>query len=316
MTMAGSRRRALLLVAVAAVLAMPTLASPASASVKEPNARSADCNTTRAINRAYAAESFRGAGDFLREPSLAEPHETLPASANGNGGPGFRATIPVYFHVVTAGTVGAVTQKDIDTQIMIMNRAAAGFYGGVDTGFKFALAGVTRTDNAEWFFAGPGSPAERGMKQALTQGAPQALNYYSTTAGDYLGWTYLPGLTPSRLYLDGIVVDWESMYGTSTTYEGQYDLGFTAVHEWGHWANLEHTFYGGCNANGDYIADTPAQKIPTSGCPPDRTNDTCERDPGYDPIHNFMDYSYDQCYYEFTPGQALRAQDSYLYFRS
>jgi hypothetical protein len=62
------------------------------------------------------------------------------------------------------------------------------------------------------------------------------------------------------------------------------------------------------------VADTPAMKVPTSGCPAGK--DTCPKEPGLDPIHNYMDYSYDSCYFEFTPGQAARAQDSWLYFRA
>ena len=34
-----------------------------------------------------------------------------------------------------------------------------------------------------------------------------------------------------------------------------------------------------------------------------------------DPIHNFMDYSDDPCYFEFTAGQAERMQEQYLFFR-
>jgi hypothetical protein len=241
-------------------------------------------------------------GDVVREPELNQLHQEVPADKRGKAGKRFSVTIPVYFHVITDGSVGSVSQADIDTQINIMNLGFAGFYGGANTGFKFRLAGVTRTDNAAWFNAGPGSPAEREMKQTLSRGAPGALNYYSTTAGAYLGWAYLPGLTPSRMYLDGIVVDWESMYKTSPTYAGRFDLGFTAVHEAGHWLNLEHTFYGGCSANGDYVDDTPAMKVPTSRCPVGK--DTCLNDPGLDPIHNFMDYSDDPCYTEFTAGQA------------
>jgi hypothetical protein len=88
---------------------------------------------------------------------------------------------------------------------------------------------------------------------------------------------------PGQAHLDGVVVDWESMLGTSTTYAGRYDQGETATHEVGHWLNLEHTFFGACNAKGDFVDDTPAQKVPTNGCPEGK--DTCN-DPGLDPIQH------------------------------
>ena len=42
-----------------------------------------------------------------------------------------------------------------------------------------------------------------------------------------VGWAYLPSIltSPSQAYLDGVVVDWESMRGTSATYAGQFDQG-------------------------------------------------------------------------------------------
>jgi hypothetical protein len=276
-------------------------------------ARSDDCfNGT--VAAAEPASFARGGDGDVKEPTLDEPTASLPDTAKGKGSAKFRATVPVYFHVVSPdGVIGNVTQAQIDDQIKAMNLAYTGVYGGVKTGFTFELAGVTRTTNADWFNAGPGTPAEREMKKALTTNAPEALNYYSTTAGVYLGWAYLPGLPESRMYLDGIVVDWESMVHTSDRYAGRYDLGLTAVHEAGHWFGLEHTFYGGCNAKGDYVSDTPAERTPTSGCPLGK--DTCA-DPGVDPIHNYMDYSYDSCYFEFTAGQTQRMQDHFLYFRS
>jgi hypothetical protein len=257
---------------------------------------------------------FLGPGSTLREPDLGQAADNLPAPAQGQAGPNFSATVPVYFHVVSDGTIGSLTTAQIDAQMNVLNNTFAGGEGGTNTGFAFQLAGITRTDNAKWFYAGPGG-AEKDMKKTLHQGGANALNLYSTTAGPYLGWAYLPDILtkPGQAYLDGIVVDWESMPGTSTTYAGRFDQGETATHEAGHWLNLEHTFYGKCTERGDFVADTPAEKTPTSGCPIGK--DTCDA-PGLDPIHNYMDYSFDSCYTEFTPGQAQRMRDSWLFFRA
>ncbi|HET6918834.1 MAG TPA: hypothetical protein VFI46_05125, partial [Jiangellaceae bacterium] len=74
----------------------------------------------------------------------------------------------------------------------IMNLRYSGFYGGYDQGFRFELVGVTR-NNAEWFYAGSTTPGEREMKHALRRGDMGTLNYYSTTAGPYLGWPISQG---------------------------------------------------------------------------------------------------------------------------
>jgi len=262
-----------------------------------------------------AAAGFAGRGSESREPDLGQTHADLPASARGRAGPDFAARIPVYVHVVTDGALGSLTTKQITDQIRVLNVTFAGGEGGADTGFSFRLAGVTRTDNAAWFNAGPNGVDENAMKKALKQGGPNALNFYSTTAGAFLGWAYLPNIVtkPGQAHLDGVVIDWESIPGTSTTYADRFDQGETATHEVGHWLNLEHTFFGGCSAKGDFVADTPAQKTPTSGCPEGK--DTCSA-PGLDPIHNYMDYSFDSCYTEFTAGQTQRMSDAWLLYRA
>jgi hypothetical protein len=255
----------------------------------------------------------------IAEPDLGQLAADLPASAKGKAGKSFGARIPVWFHVVTDGTVGRVTDAQIANQIAVLNATYAGQDpdgpGAVRTGFSFTLAGVTRTDNAAWFYAGPGGTEEHSMKQALHRGGTDTLNWYSTTAGPYLGWAYLPDIVtkPGQAYIDGVVINWESVPGTSTTFAGRYDQGETGTHEVGHWLNLEHTFQGGCNAKGDFVSDTPPQRTPTAGCPVGK--DTC-KDPGLDPIHNYMDYSYDSCYTEFTAGQTQRMRDAWLYYRA
>jgi hypothetical protein len=299
-------------VLLAAVALGPSSGTGGGAGVGSP---ASSCDPTAAATAQGSGAAILGRGGDVREPDLGEVHADLPSSAKGRAGANFRTSVPVYFHVVTDGTIGSLTDAQIAAQMDVLNLTYAGGEGGARTGFSFRLAGVTRTDNADWFYAGPGGTDEHTMKHTLHQGGNNALNLYSTTAGIYLGWAYLPDIVtkPGQAYLDGIVVDWESMPGTSTTYAGRYDQGETATHEAGHWLDLEHTFYGGCNAKGDFVEDTPAEKTPTSGCPAGK--DTCKA-PGLDPIHNYMDYSYDTCYTEFTAGQTQRMRDAWLLYRA
>jgi hypothetical protein len=248
----------------------------------------------------------------VREPDLDQLSVDLPASAKGKAPATFTANVDVYFHVITDGALGNLTTKQINAQITVLNKTFGGREGGTATGFTFSLAGVTRTDNAKWYATNTG--AEHEMKKALKQGDDSDLNVYSTSGGGYLGWAYYPSITETnQAYLDGVVLNWRSLPGASDAYAGRYDLGETLTHEAGHWLNLAHTFENGCKDPGDFVEDTPAQASPTSGCPEGR--DSCPA-PGLDPIHNYMDYSYDSCYTEFTQGQTQRARDAWLLYRA
>ena len=65
---------------------------------------------------------------------------------------------------------------------------------------------------------------------------------------------------------------------------------------------------------GDYVDDTPQESTSTSGCPAGK--DSCPNDVGLDPIHNYMDYSTDQCYNQFTPEQVQRMHSMFTLYRA
>ena len=315
-TLRPGRSKLFVAFAAAAALAVSFAVSPAAAGTSGQASWTDGCDTgafSSVTSLATGASLARG-GPGLREPSL---NEKLTEVAPQRGrGVNFQETVPTWVHVVHhADGTGNVSNQAINDQIQVLNMTFGGFEGGYPTGFSFQLAGVTRTPNTAWYLAGPSTSSERAMKRALRQGGDNTLNIYLTTADIYLGWAYYPNQTNHKgsAYLDGIVVDWESMLGTSPRYAGRYDQGETATHEAGHWLNLAHTFEGGCNHWGDHVDDTPKQSIATNGCP--EGQDSCTA-PGLDPIHNYMDYSYDTCYTEFTEGQALRAQDAWLRYRA
>jgi hypothetical protein len=223
-------------------------------------------------------------------------------------------TVPVYFHVINTGkgiANGDVPATMLKAQVDVLNASYGGATGGVNTPYRFVLAGVDRTTNASWFAAGPDTAAEREMKSALHVGNAGVLNFYTNNAGGVLlGWATFPFWYAGDPLMDGVVCLYSSLPGGS---EVPYNEGDTGTHEVGHWLGLFHTFQGGCAAvYNDFVADTPAERKPAFGCPVGL--DSCPKE-GLDPIENFMDYSDDPCMYKFTAGQSARMEALTLQYR-
>lgn len=232
-----------------------------------------------------------------------------------------KANIPVYVHeMLSTSRAGNVSTDQINAQIAVLNAD----YSGTDpnkvsgaspanTGAHFYLAGDNEVLNDTWHT----DKSSSTYRKKTRLGGKNALNIWLVDF-QYLGIATFPWDYARNPGIDGIRVQYNSLPTTSNPAPGykaigNYDLGKTATHEAGHWLGLYHTFQGGCTSTNDEVADTPAQSSSTAGCPAGR--DSCSL-PGLDPIHNYMDYSYDKCYYEFTGGQSSRIDSMWAAYRA
>ena len=226
----------------------------------------------------------------------------------GGGADAVGGTIPVYVHeMLDANGNGDVSDTQIQQQITVLNQTFGGQESSAasNTGFTFTLAGSDTYYNNQWHKDRQSS----AYRKQTRQGGADALNIWLVDF-DYLGIATFPWDHARNPGVDGIRVHWDSLPGGSIA---NYNLGETATHEAGHWLGLYHTFQGGCTTTNDEVSDTPAQGSATNGCPEGR--DSCAL-PGLDPIHNYMDYSYDSCYTEFTAGQTSRMQQMFAAYRA
>lgn len=226
--------------------------------------------------------------------------------------------IPVHVHVIDGVRSQGPSLTRVRRQLVVLNDAYSGGQSArnAPTRFRFYLASFDRVRNQRWHTASITDPADHELRRALHIGGPDELNLYfsapvtSQGGGVVLGWSSVPWKAARHPLLDGVTIHQGSMPGGALRH---YNRGDTTVHEVGHWLGLFHTFEGGCSSLNDRVEDTPAEATPSMGCQQGR--DTCTA-PGLDPVHNFMDYSFDTCMNMFTPGQVSRMTDNWLAYRT
>jgi hypothetical protein len=305
MSLSRSSRRATAVGLAAIALTALGLAAPAQARVAEPQVACLHPTPDAGIAAARGGPTgldHHGISPSEQRAIMRRTNTRLAAKGISSSSSGRAAlvakTVPVYVHVMRdAQGKGNVTDYQIARQIAVLNQAF------VDIGFSFNLVSTRRYYNTAWHLD---RQSER-YRRATRLGGTNALNIWLVDIR-HLGVATFPWDQPRAV--DGIRVNSESLPGGNIIH---YNMGGTAAHETGHWLGLFHTFQGGCTTMNDQVDDTPAQSTPTTGCP--ATRDSC-RAPGTDPIHNFMDYSWDSCYEEFTAGQGERAGTMWAAYRA
>jgi hypothetical protein len=295
-------------VAGAAAAAVATCVDPVALGAAKAKPGASGKHDPDELSAAEIATREKEFADLQRANTKLDPALAAPLAAAAA-----TVTIPVVVHVISEdGTRanGNIPDSMINAQIAVLNDSYAGHFGGVATAFSFQLVSIDRQVQPAWYPIIEGSTAEKTMKATLRQGGAGTLNIYTGLLSDnLLGWATFPAKKLNTS--DGVVILAESLPGGTAS---PYNLGDTATHEIGHWLNLYHTFQGGCAGQGDQVSDTPAEASPAFGCPTNR--DTCASKPGLDPIHNFMDYTDDDCMFEFTAGQAARMLSGWNTYRA
>ena len=201
--------------------------------------------------------------------------------------------------------------KSIDEQIAVLQNA----YNPHGIAFSTSPANRTWTINATWVQdSNAVETFKPEFKRKLHKGDFRTVNLYIVkNLGPYgtcpLAMAQAQVAKPDKELLDGCLVRTDTLPGSAIE---MVNGGKTAVHEIGHWFGLWHPYENhglvdgpngpsGCLSNNDEVDDTPAMKDRVENC--DSPKDTCPKQPGNDPLDNYMGNCPDRFMTTFTPGQ-------------
>ena len=223
-------------------------------------------------------------------------------------------TIPVVVNVLYRTAAENVSDAQIQSQIDVLNRDfnatntdfnsyIPAEYAGLkaNVGITFTLQAVVRkaTTKSSWRTNDDMKKSSRG---GINPTSPSnTLNIWvCTLSNSILGYAQFPGGSSAT---DGVVI-LNRAFGTTGTAAAPFNLGRTATHEVGHWANLRH-IWGDATCGNDQVTDTPPHNTANYGCPAQGHKSTCTGTPN-ELWMNYMDYTDDRCMYMFSTGQKDR----------
>lgn len=223
-------------------------------------------------------------------------------------------TIPVVVNVLYRTAAENVSLAQIQSQIDVLNRDfnatntdfnsyIPAEYAGIkaNVGITFTLQAVVRkaTNKTSWR---TNDDMKKSTKGGINPTSPSnTLNIWvCTLSNSILGYAQFPGGAAAT---DGVVI-LNKAFGTTGTAAAPFNLGRTATHEVGHWANLRH-IWGDATCGNDQVGDTPPHNTANYGCPAQGHKSTCTGTPN-ELWMNYMDYTDDRCMYMFSTGQKDR----------
>ncbi|MFH0893060.1 MAG: M43 family zinc metalloprotease [Bacteroidota bacterium] len=233
-------------------------------------------------------------------------------------------TIPTVVHVLGSSVSTSITDSRVQEQIDVLNQDYAGLSTHsmelfssslkIDTEIRYCLAKRT-----------PANASTNGIERRTT-GVPTSFSYGTTmkytSSGGLDSWDYTKYMNiwvcnlsgglcgfaefPSTFGATyGVVIHYQ-YFGKTGAY-APYNLGGTTSHEIGHCFNLRHIWGDESACSGtDYCTDTPNQASENYGNHSGLVTDACTTTSPGIMYMNFMDYSDDIDYANFTPNQKTR----------